>query len=110
MVRWKGYSLEYDKWVKHSDVFAKDAIDTYYRRYPNAPCWITSAAFDSLSFWRRDRTIRFKARKELTWQEEGLQEFTAAQEAEAPAWKEAVDAFEAGATTDNPYQLPHAGK
>jgi hypothetical protein len=51
-----------------------------------------------------------KARKELTQQEEGLQEFTVAQEVEAPAWKEAVDAFKAGAMTDNPYQLPHAGK
>ncbi|KAJ7790897.1 hypothetical protein B0H14DRAFT_2625555 [Mycena olivaceomarginata] len=55
------------------------------------------------------RSQLLKARKELTRQEEGLQEFTAAQEAEAPAWKEAVDAFEARATTDNPYQLPHAG-
>ncbi|KAJ7791305.1 hypothetical protein B0H14DRAFT_3500649 [Mycena olivaceomarginata] len=55
------------------------------------------------------RSRLLKARKELTWQEEGLQEFTAAQEGEAPAWKEAVDAFEAGASTDNPYQLPHAG-
>ncbi|KAJ7750769.1 hypothetical protein B0H14DRAFT_3513347 [Mycena olivaceomarginata] len=55
------------------------------------------------------RSRLLKARKELTRQEEGLQEFTAAQEGEAPAWKEAVDAFEAGASTDNPYQLPHAG-
>ncbi|KAJ7731187.1 hypothetical protein B0H14DRAFT_3517920 [Mycena olivaceomarginata] len=55
------------------------------------------------------RSRLLKARKELMRQEEGLQEFTAAQEGEAPAWKEAVDAFEAGASTDNPYQLPHAG-
>ncbi|KAJ7870752.1 hypothetical protein B0H14DRAFT_3439844 [Mycena olivaceomarginata] len=55
------------------------------------------------------RSRLLKARKELTRQEEGLQEFTAAQEGEAPAWKEAVDAFEAGASTDNPYQLPHTG-
>ncbi|KAJ7797241.1 hypothetical protein B0H14DRAFT_3493974 [Mycena olivaceomarginata] len=40
------------------------------------------------------RSRLLKARKELTQQEEGLQEFTAAQEVEAPAWKEA---------------LPHAG-
>jgi hypothetical protein len=59
MVRWKGYGPEHDKWVKHSDVFAKDAIDTYYRRYPNAPRRIASAAFDSLSFRRRNSTIRF---------------------------------------------------
>jgi hypothetical protein len=62
MVRWKGYGPEHDKWVKHSDVFAKDAIDAYYRRYPNAPRQIASAAFDSLSFRRCDRTIRFICR------------------------------------------------
>jgi hypothetical protein len=38
MVLWKGYGPEHNKWVGHSDVFAKDAIDTYYCRYPNAPC------------------------------------------------------------------------
>jgi hypothetical protein len=59
MVHWKGYGLEHDKWVKHSDIFAKDAIDAYYRRYPNAPCQIASAAFDSLSFQKCNRTIRF---------------------------------------------------
>jgi hypothetical protein len=59
IVRWKGYGLEHNKWVKHSDVFAKDTIDAYYRRYPNAPRRIASAAFDSLSFRRRDRAIRF---------------------------------------------------
>jgi hypothetical protein len=59
MVRWKGYGPEHNKWVKHSDVFAKDAIDAYYHRYPNAPRRIASAAFDSLSFRRCDRTIRF---------------------------------------------------
>ncbi|KAF8171209.1 hypothetical protein K438DRAFT_1852988 [Mycena galopus ATCC 62051] len=37
----------------HSDVFAKDAIDAYYRRYPNAPRRIASAAFDSLSSGNR---------------------------------------------------------
>ncbi|KAJ7803110.1 hypothetical protein B0H14DRAFT_3487751 [Mycena olivaceomarginata] len=57
MVRWKGYGPEHNKWVKHSDVFAKDAIDTYYRHYPNAPRRIASATFDSLSFQRHDRTI-----------------------------------------------------
>jgi hypothetical protein len=59
MVRWKGYGPEHDKWVKHSDVFAKDAIDAYYHQYPNTPHQIASAAFNSLSFWRCDRTIRF---------------------------------------------------
>jgi hypothetical protein len=59
MVRWKGYGLEHNKWVKHSDVFAKDTINAYYRCYPNTPHWIASATFNSLSFWRCNRTIRF---------------------------------------------------
>ncbi|KAJ7756133.1 hypothetical protein B0H14DRAFT_2635188 [Mycena olivaceomarginata] len=49
------------------------------------------------------------ARKELARQEEGLEEFTAAQEAEAPAWKQMVDNFEAGVSEANPYLLPHTG-
>jgi hypothetical protein len=36
-VRWKGYGPEHNKWVKHSDVFAKDTVDAYYHRYPNTP-------------------------------------------------------------------------
>jgi hypothetical protein len=51
-----------------------------------------------------------RARKELARQEEALEEFTAAQEAEAPAWKKAVDEYETGVSSVNPYQLPHAGK
>jgi hypothetical protein len=27
MVRWKGYGPEHEKWVKHSDIFAKDTIN-----------------------------------------------------------------------------------
>jgi hypothetical protein len=34
MVQWKGYRPEHNKWVKHSDVFAKDAIGAYYCCYP----------------------------------------------------------------------------
>jgi hypothetical protein len=30
LVRWKGYGPEHNKWIKHSDIFAKDTIDTYY--------------------------------------------------------------------------------
>ncbi|KAJ7354323.1 hypothetical protein DFH08DRAFT_955717 [Mycena albidolilacea] len=51
-----------------------------------------------------------RARKELAQQEEALEEFTAVQEAEAPAWKKAVDEYETGVSSVNPYQLPHAGK
>jgi hypothetical protein len=51
MVQWKGYGPEQNKWVKHSDIFTKDTIDTYYH-YPNTPQWIASAAFDSLLFQR----------------------------------------------------------
>jgi hypothetical protein len=45
MVRWKGYGPEHNKWVKHSDVFAKNTIDAYYCRYSNAPAgspWLSS--------------------------------------------------------------------
>jgi hypothetical protein len=55
------------------------------------------------------RTRLLAARKELARQEEGLEEFTAAQEAEAPAWKQMVDDFEAGVSEANPYLLPHTG-
>jgi hypothetical protein len=51
-----------------------------------------------------------KPRKELARQEEGLKEFTGAQEVEAPAWQKAVDDFETGSSSVNPYQLPHTGK
>ncbi|KAJ7358297.1 hypothetical protein DFH08DRAFT_953471 [Mycena albidolilacea] len=50
-----------------------------------------------------------QARKELAQQRDALQEFTLAQQGEVAAWKEAVDNFETGASTTNPYQLPHAG-
>ncbi|KAJ7840718.1 hypothetical protein B0H14DRAFT_3457923 [Mycena olivaceomarginata] len=53
-----------------SDVFAKDAIDAYYRCYPNAPRRIASAAFDSPSFQRRDRTICF-IRRDTVFQGRG---------------------------------------
>ncbi|KAJ7812553.1 hypothetical protein B0H14DRAFT_3879608 [Mycena olivaceomarginata] len=39
-----------------------DTIDAYYRGYPNAPCQIALATFDSLSFQRCDRTICFICR------------------------------------------------
>ncbi|KAJ7708555.1 hypothetical protein B0H14DRAFT_3525416 [Mycena olivaceomarginata] len=49
-----------------------------------------------------------RARKELTRQTGALQEFTDAQEGEVSAWRKAVDDFETGASTANPYELPHA--
>jgi hypothetical protein len=62
MVQWKGYGPEHSKWEKHSDVFTKDAIDAYYRRYPNTLRRIASAAFDLLSFQRCDKAIHFICR------------------------------------------------
>jgi hypothetical protein len=47
--QWKGYGPEHNKWVKHSDVLAKDTIDTYYHCYPNTPCQIALGTFDSPS-------------------------------------------------------------
>jgi hypothetical protein len=52
MVQRKGYGLEHNKWVKHSDIFAKDSMDAYYHHYPNTLHRITLAAFNSLPFWR----------------------------------------------------------
>jgi hypothetical protein len=70
MVGLKGYGPGHDKWVKHSDVFTKDTIDAYYHRYPNAPCQITLAAFNLLSFRRCDKTIHF-IRRDTVFQEGG---------------------------------------
>ncbi|KAF8141070.1 hypothetical protein K438DRAFT_1636267 [Mycena galopus ATCC 62051] len=50
-----------------------------------------------------------KATKELATQIAGLDEFTAAQKDEVPTWKKAVDDFESGASTTNPYELPKSG-
>ncbi|KAJ7321807.1 hypothetical protein DFH08DRAFT_818177 [Mycena albidolilacea] len=43
-------------------------------------------------------TRLLKARKELAWQTEALQDFTQAQQDNEPAWKQAVDDFETGST------------
>ncbi|KAF8172183.1 hypothetical protein K438DRAFT_1981628 [Mycena galopus ATCC 62051] len=53
------------RWVEKGEAQASmvvDAIDTYYRRYLNAPCRIASAAFDSLSFRKRDAHVQFMRR------------------------------------------------
>jgi hypothetical protein len=68
----------------------------------------TSYRYSLLGTTLRKRLLQ--ARKELARQRDALQEFTLAQQGEVAAWKEAVDNFETGASTTNPYQLPHAGK
>ncbi|KAF8143039.1 hypothetical protein K438DRAFT_1520754, partial [Mycena galopus ATCC 62051] len=50
-----------------------------------------------------------KATKELAAQIAGLEQFTAAQKDQAPAWKQAVDDFESGLSAVNPYELPQSG-
>ncbi|CAK5274987.1 unnamed protein product [Mycena citricolor] len=60
-VRWKGYDPSHDQWVKHSDVFADDAVAAFYRRYPGKPRVIAAAVFDSLPFRNSlapNRTLR----------------------------------------------------
>jgi hypothetical protein len=57
MVQWKGYGPEHNKRVEHSNVLAKDAIDTYYCHYPKAPHQITWATFNFLSFRRHNKSI-----------------------------------------------------
>ena len=49
-VRFKGYNTSHDQWVKHSDVFAPEAIAEFYRKYPGKPRHIAAATFDSLPF------------------------------------------------------------
>ena len=50
IVQYKGYDASHNQWVKHSDVFALEAITEFYRKYPDKPCTITATAFDSLPF------------------------------------------------------------
>jgi hypothetical protein len=49
-VRFKGYNASHDQWVKHSDLFAPEAVAEFYRKYPGKPRLIAVAAFDSLPF------------------------------------------------------------
>jgi hypothetical protein len=58
MVQYKGYDASHNQWVKHSDVFAPEAIAEFYRKYPAKPCTITVAAFDSLPFRNTSIHIR----------------------------------------------------
>ena len=40
MVQYKGYDASHNQWVKHSDVFAQEAIAEFYRKYPaNTPLY-----------------------------------------------------------------------
>ncbi|KAJ7358147.1 hypothetical protein DFH08DRAFT_953333 [Mycena albidolilacea] len=55
------------------------------------------------------RTRLLKATKELARQSEALRDFTQAQQDDAPAWKQAVDDFELGTLTVNPYEVPESG-
>ncbi|CAK5267678.1 unnamed protein product [Mycena citricolor] len=57
-VRWKGYDLSHDQWVKHSDIFAEDTVAEFYRKNPGKPCVIAAAVFDSLRFQHPSATIR----------------------------------------------------
>ena len=50
MVQYKGYNASHNQWVKHSDIFAPEAIAEFYRKYPTKPCMIATVAFDSLPF------------------------------------------------------------
>ncbi|KAF8182726.1 hypothetical protein K438DRAFT_1537092, partial [Mycena galopus ATCC 62051] len=49
-VKWKGYGDKDNKWVKHTDMFADEAIANFYCRYPNTPRHIAAATFDSFPF------------------------------------------------------------
>ena len=49
MVQYKGYNASHNQWVKHSNVFALEAIAEFYCRYPAKPCTIAPTTFDSLA-------------------------------------------------------------
>ena len=59
MVSFKGYDTSHNQWVKHSDVFALEAITEFYRNNPAAPRTIAITAFDSLPF--RDPTLHVRS-------------------------------------------------
>ena len=61
-VHWKGYDSSHDQWVKHSDVFASEAVAEFYRKYPAKPRAINAAAFDSLPFRDPSLHVRFMRR------------------------------------------------
>ena len=50
IVQYKGYDASHNQWVKHSDIFALEAIEEFYRKYPTKPCMIGAMAFYSLPF------------------------------------------------------------
>ena len=49
-VRFRGFDTSHDQWVKHSDLFAPEAVADFYRKYPGKPRVIAFASFDSLPF------------------------------------------------------------
>ncbi|KAJ7729886.1 hypothetical protein B0H14DRAFT_3518191 [Mycena olivaceomarginata] len=64
---------------------------------------------DFWHYWNWNKVVGMGPGKSLRSQTGALQEFTDAQEGEVSAWRKAVDDFETGASTANPYELPHAG-
>ena len=50
MVQYKGYDPSHNQWVKHSNVFALEAIAEFYHKYPAKPLTITTATFNLLAF------------------------------------------------------------
>ena len=62
MVSFKGYDASHNQWVKHSDVFAPEAVAEFYRNNPAAPRTIAITAFDSLPFRDPALHVRFMHR------------------------------------------------
>ena len=62
MVSFKGYDTSHNQWVKHSDVFAPEAVAEFYRNNPAAPRTIAITAFDSLPFCDPALHVRFMRR------------------------------------------------
>lgn len=69
---------------------------------PSVPCL-------TLSTGKTFRKRLINALKVLAEQEEEFAKFSVAQASSVPAWKKAVDDFEADPMSPNPYQLPKSG-
>jgi hypothetical protein len=54
LVKWKGYDTGHNGWEPHYHLHAPDEVAQFHRDFPNAPRPIGPAAFDSISFIRRD--------------------------------------------------------
>ena len=54
LVKWRGYDTGQNSWIPRSDVFALEIVTNFHCQHPGAPCQISVAFFDTISFSRAD--------------------------------------------------------